>query len=129
MLNGALVGLDSLFDVAKLVSQRGDQLAPSDGEFVIGVLQYLRQRATKPGDRLRQHDAVLGEQPADLVTQPCALADQALPNSMDGQQVLLLERLRGHKPHGRPLSGLAILQRVLDAARLILVKARWRHGS
>jgi hypothetical protein len=77
------------------------------------ALQNPRQRTPKPSNSLRQYDSIFGKQTSDLIAQPGSLADQALADSVDGQQILLLERLCRHESHCRSLGGLADRCRVV----------------
>ncbi len=54
------------------------------------------------GESIGDDYSILGQQPTDLIHQCRPSLDLTLSNTMEGLDVLLLDRLNRHKPHVRP---------------------------
>lgn len=77
------------------------------------VLQKQRwQVHPNLAEMLRQNDPILGQQPADLIAELCAAADQPAADAMECLQVLLLDRFLRHESHLWAAHGFADRRRV-----------------
>jgi hypothetical protein len=71
------------------------------------ILKERRQPAPDVADLLRQNEAVLGQEPAELIDQGGPLPHQPAAHPVQSLDILLRHRLDRDKAHTRPGHGLA----------------------
>ena len=77
-----------------------EQLALSGVSLACSSVELVNDERAKFGDALGQNDAILAQQPTDLIDQGGAGLDESLPHPMQGLEVLRLDPFDRHKAHG-----------------------------
>ena len=99
------------------------QRSPLQRQLVLRILQNLRKLPQHRSHPLRRLDAVLQQEPRDLVALPGAVAHRHLPRSVQLLDVSLRHRLHPHEPHRRSPRRLGDTVRVVD---VVLVRLHIR---
>src|SRR5918992_5008005 len=74
----------AFFHGEKLVVQVPEELRAQRGQLRLFMLQLFNEQYTKWGDALRQDDAILIEEPTNLIDQRGTGFDEPLPDPMQG---------------------------------------------
>ena len=83
-------------------------------QFVRIIGDEFGQALTDCADPLAHNDAILAQQPPDLIDQGRARPDKALPDSVDTLDIRLLRRFVRYKAHVGPLHGFAYGCRIVE---------------
>ena len=99
--------VDQLVQLLEVLGQARDESAERSGQLVARVFKQLGDLLGDVADALRDDQAELAEQAANLVGLGRAGYDKALARSMQRQHRLLLDALHWNESHAGPGDGLA----------------------